>query len=208
MASYEDEYDYLFKIVLVGDSTVGKSSLLSRFSEDKFSESQPITIGSDFNVRTIELEGKKIRTQIWDTAGQDRFRAIAAPFYRGANGALLVYDITRPFHHQGIEKWLEELRKYCLPDIEITLVGNKYDLRHLRIVTKEEAVSFANKNGLKFIETSASDCHNVEDAFKDIITRMYVKYRSLQREDFQIQEDCIKPRKINFIKTIECCNIL
>ena len=89
MSSSEDDYDYLFKIVLVGDSTVGKSSLLSRFSEDKFSETEPITIGSDFNVRTIELDGKKIRAQIWDTAGQDRFRAIAAPFYRGATGALL-----------------------------------------------------------------------------------------------------------------------
>ena len=89
MTSSEDDYDYLFKLVLVGDSTVGKSSLLSRFSEDRFSETEPITIGSDFNVRTIELDGKKIRAQIWDTAGQDRFRAIAAPFYRGATGALL-----------------------------------------------------------------------------------------------------------------------
>ena len=89
MTSSDDDYDYLFKLVLVGDSTVGKSSLLSRFSEDRFSETEPITIGSDFNVRTIELDGKKIRAQIWDTAGQDRFRAIAAPFYRGATGALL-----------------------------------------------------------------------------------------------------------------------
>ena len=121
-----------------------------------------------------------------------------------------VYDITRPLSHQGIEKWLDELRKYCDSDIEVTLVGNKYDLKHLRIVTKDEAVTFAMKNNLKFIETSALDSQNVEEAFKDIIKRMYFNHiASLKHHPGpKTQVENIRPRKSHMIKSIECCTIL
>ncbi|CAK1541249.1 unnamed protein product [Leptosia nina] len=173
MGTREDEYDYLFKVVLIGDSGVGKSSLLSRFTRNEFNLESKSTIGVEFATRSIEVDGKTIKAQIWDTAGQERYRAITSAYYRGAVGALLVYDIAKHLSYENVERWLRELRDHADQNILIMLVGNKSDLRHLRSITTEEAKAFAETNGLSFIETSALDSTNVEPAFQNILTEIY-----------------------------------
>ncbi|KAA8571754.1 hypothetical protein EYC84_001729 [Monilinia fructicola] len=148
-----DEYDFLFKVVLIGDSGVGKSNLLSRFTRN---EIQP----------RFKWMQKTIKAQIWDTAGQERYRAITSAYYRGAVGALLVYDISKHQTYENVTRWLKELRDHADSNIVIMLVGNKSDLRHLRAVPTEEAKQFASENNLSFIETSALDASNVELAFQ------------------------------------------
>lgn len=172
-------YDYLFKIVLIGDSGVGKSNLLSRFTRDEFNlESKP-TIGVEFATKSVHTEGKIIKAQIWDTAGQERYRAITSAYYRGAVGALLVYDIAKRVSFDHVERWLKELREHAEENIVILLVGNKSDLQHLRTVTQEEAAKFAEKESLAAIETSALDGGNVDKAFNQILTQIYLRRREL-----------------------------
>eukprot|EP00112_Aurelia_sp_Birch-Aquarium-sp1_P013860 Seg2964.1 transcript_id=Seg2964.1/GoldUCD/mRNA.D3Y31 product="Ras-related protein Rab-11A" protein_id=Seg2964.1/GoldUCD/D3Y31 len=173
MSSKDDEYDYLFKIVLIGDSGVGKSNLLSRFTRNEFNLESKSTIGVEFATRSIQIGGKTIKAQIWDTAGQERYRAITSAYYRGAVGALLVYDIAKHITYENIERWLKELRDHADSNIVIMTVGNKSDLRHLRAVPTEEAKAFAEKHGLSFIETSALDSTNVEMAFRNILEEIY-----------------------------------
>ncbi|GAB0200709.1 ras-related protein Rab-11B [Grus japonensis] len=170
MGTRDDEYDYLFKVVLIGDSGVGKSNLLSRFTRNEFNLESKSTIGVEFATRSIQVDGKTIKAQIWDTAGQERYRAITSAYYRGAVGALLVYDIAKHLTYENVERWLKELRDHADNNIVIMLVGNKSDLRHLRAVPTDEARAFAEKNNLSFIETSALDSTNVEEAFKNILT--------------------------------------
>merc|ERR1711959_322703 len=137
--SKDDEYDYLFKVVLIGDSGVGKSNLLSRFTRNEFNLETKSTIGVEFATRSIQADGRTIKAQIWDTAGQERYRAITSAYYRGAVGALLVYDISKQQTFKNVERWLTELRENAAPNIVIMLVGNKADLRHLREVPTETA---------------------------------------------------------------------
>jgi Ras-related protein Rab-11A len=171
--SKDDEYDYLFKVVLIGDSGVGKSNLLSRFTRNQFNLESKSTIGVEFATRSIKVDSKTIKAQIWDTAGQERYRAITSAYYRGAVGALLVYDISKASTYENVERWLNELRDHADSNIVIMLVGNKSDLRHLRAVTTEQAAALAEKHGLSFIETSALDSTNVELAFQRILTEIY-----------------------------------
>ncbi|CAB1325994.1 unnamed protein product [Coregonus sp. 'balchen'] len=162
MGNRDDEYDLLFKVVLIGDSGVGKSNLLSRFTRNEFNLESKSTIGVEFATRSIQVDGKTIKAQIWDTAGQERYRAITSAYYRGAVGALLVYDIAKHLTYENVERWLKELRDHADNNIVIMLAGNKSDLRHLRA-----------KNNISFIETSALDSTNVEEAFKNILTEIY-----------------------------------
>lgn len=168
-----DEYDFLFKVVLIGDSGVGKSNLLSRFTRNEFNLDSKSTIGVEFATRSIQVDSKTIKAQIWDTAGQERYRAITSAYYRGAVGALLVYDISKHQTYENVTRWLKELRDHADSNIVIMLVGNKSDLRHLRAVPTEEAKQFASENNLSFIETSALDASNVELAFQNILTEIF-----------------------------------
>eukprot|EP00009_Paramoeba_aestuarina_P006541 CAMPEP_0201507236 /NCGR_PEP_ID=MMETSP0161_2-20130828/957_1 /ASSEMBLY_ACC=CAM_ASM_000251 /TAXON_ID=180227 /ORGANISM="Neoparamoeba aestuarina, Strain SoJaBio B1-5/56/2" /LENGTH=213 /DNA_ID=CAMNT_0047901543 /DNA_START=550 /DNA_END=1191 /DNA_ORIENTATION=- len=173
MGDGNQEYDYLYKVVLIGDSGVGKSNLLSRFTRNEFSLETKSTIGVEFATRSIQVDSKTIKAQIWDTAGQERYRAITSAYYRGAVGALLCYDIAKSVTYKNVERWLTELRENAAENIVIMLVGNKSDLKHLREVPTEEAREFAEKNGLTFIETSALDSSNVDTAFQNIITEIF-----------------------------------
>jgi len=168
-----DEYDFLFKVVLIGDSGVGKSNLLSRFTRNEFNIDSKSTIGVEFATRSIQVDDKTIKAQIWDTAGQERYRAITSAYYRGAVGALLVYDIGKHQTYENVTRWLKELRDHADANIVIMLVGNKSDLRHLRAVPTEEAKAFASENHLSFIETSALDASNVELSFQNILGEIY-----------------------------------
>ncbi|MBA0779133.1 hypothetical protein Gotri_003413 [Gossypium trilobum] len=274
MAGYraEDDYDYLFKVVLIGDSGVGKSNLLSRFTRNEFSLESKSTIGVEFATRSLNVDGKVIKAQIWDTAGQeryhfyyslallsfifdlgifssllvlqgiwfcnssvaiiacftsktakswltsdmillrhariyyrsngqcfnlsfilflnlssytDRYRAITSAYYRGAVGALLVYDVTRHSTFENVERWLRELRDHTDPNIVVMLVGNKSDLRHLVAVSTEDGKSFAEKESLYFMETSALEATNVEIAFAEVLTQIYnvVSKKAMETSD-------------------------
>ncbi|ESQ51993.1 hypothetical protein EUTSA_v10017739mg [Eutrema salsugineum] len=169
----EDDYDYLFKVVLTGDSGVGKSNLLSRFTKNDFSHDSRSTIGVEFATRSIQVDDKIVKAQIWDTAGQERYRAITSAYYRGAVGALLVYDVTRHVTFENVERWLKELRDHTDANTVIMLVGNKADLCHLRAISMEEVKAFAEREHTFFMETSALEALNVENAFTEVLTQIY-----------------------------------
>ncbi|XP_041014866.1 ras-related protein RABA2a [Juglans microcarpa x Juglans regia] len=181
----DEEYDYLFKVVLIGDSGVGKSNLLSRFTRNEFCLESKSTIGVEFATRTLQVEGKTVKAQIWDTAGQERYRAITSAYYRGALGALLVYDVTKPTTFENVSRWLKELRDHADSNIVIMLIGNKTDLKHLRAVATEDAQGYAEKEGLSFIETSALEATNVEKAFQTILAEIYriISKKSLSSDE-------------------------
>ncbi|CAE6449947.1 GTP-binding protein ypt3 [Rhizoctonia solani] len=183
-------YDYLFKVVLIGDSGVGKSNLLSRFTRNEYNVESKSTIGVEFATRSITVDGKTVKAQIWDTAGQERYRAITSAYYRGAVGALLVYDISKHATYVNVTRWLKELRDHADSNIVIMLVGNKSDLKHLRAVPTEEAKALAVEHGLFFIETSAMDASNVEAAFQNILTEVY---RIVSTKALESSADPIKP---------------
>lgn len=158
------EYDYLFKLLLIGDSGVGKSCLLLRFADDTYTESYISTIGVDFKIRTIELDGKTVKLQIWDTAGQERFRTITSSYYRGAHGICVVYDVTDKDSFDNVKQWMQEIEKYATEGVNKLLVGNKSDLDDKQ-VEYSTAKEFADSLGIPFLETSAKNASNVEQAF-------------------------------------------
>ncbi|CAL5390746.1 unnamed protein product [Camellia sinensis] len=293
MAAYraDDDYDYLFKVVLIGDSGVGKSNLLSRFTRNEFSLESKSTIGVEFATRSIRVDDKIVKAQIWDTAGQESrlvslgglegircntdstgsevdcledsglqpwkfcmvwilymvgirtpfsapsagalaftghldpasihglenpfcvYRAITSAYYRGAVGALLVYDVTRHVTFENVERWLKELRDHTDSNIVIMLVGNKADLRHLRAVSTEDAKAFAERENTFFMETSALESMNVEDAFTEALTQIH---HVVSRKALDIGEDPAalpKGQTINVgkddvsaVKTVGCCS--
>ncbi|KQK08120.1 hypothetical protein BRADI_2g39760v3 [Brachypodium distachyon] len=159
------EYDYLFKLLLIGDSSVGKSCLLLRFADDAYVDTYISTIGVDFKIRTVELDGKSVKLQIWDTAGQERFRTITSSYYRGAHGIIIVYDVTDMESFNNVKQWLSEIDRYASDSVCKLLVGNKCDLVDSKVVDTEEAKALADSLGMTFLETSAKESINVEKAF-------------------------------------------
>ncbi|XP_065154942.1 ras-related protein Rab-25b [Paramisgurnus dabryanus] len=174
----DEAYNFVFKVVLIGESGVGKSNLLSRFTKNEFNHDSRTTIGVEFSTRTVQLNGLTIKAQIWDTAGLERYRAITSAYYRGAVGALLVYDISKHLTYESAERWLKELYDHADPHIVVMLVGNKTDLGAVRSVPTEDAKDFAEKNGLLFMETSALESTNVEAAFNTVLTEIHKKVNS------------------------------
>lgn len=171
----EDEQaeDYLFKIVLIGDSAVGKSNLLARFARDEFYPNSKSTIGVEFQTQKLNIDGKEIKAQIWDTAGQERFRAVTSAYYRGAVGALLVYDISRRQTFDSVGRWLNELHTHSDMNVITVLLGNKSDLKDAREVSSAEGKTLAEAQGLFFMETSALDSSNVVAAFRTVVQEIY-----------------------------------
>jgi Ras-related protein Rab-1A len=154
-AAKQKDYDYLFKLVLIGDSGVGKSCLLLRFADDAFTESYISTIGVDFRFRTVIIGNKTVKLQIWDTAGQERFRTITSAYYRGADGIIMVYDVTSQDSFEHVNDWLKEVNRYASEGTCKLLVGNKCDRIADKIVTAEQAKEFSEELGIPFLETSA-----------------------------------------------------
>ncbi|GFZ20078.1 RAB GTPase homolog A5B [Actinidia rufa] len=173
MAKEDDEQEYLFKIVVIGDSAVGKSNLLSRFARDEFDLHSKATVGVEFQTQVMEVDGKEVKAQVWDTAGQERFRAVTSAYYRGAVGALIVYDISRRTTFDSVKRWLEELNTHCDTTVARMLVGNKCDLENIRDVSIDDGKSLAEEEGLFFIETSALDSTNVIASFEIVIREIY-----------------------------------
>lgn len=170
--------DYLFKIIVLGDCAVGKSNILSKYSKNVFNKSSKSTIGVELITKFFRYENKIIKVNIWDTAGQERFTSMITTYYKGAKGALLVYDITRKITFDNIDNWLKELISINSNKISICLIGNKNDLSLLRQVSKKDAQIKANKYGIKFYETSALDSSNIKFAFEELIKDIYIKTKN------------------------------
>ena len=160
------EHDYFFKILLIGDSGVGKSCLLLRFADDSWTDTHISTIGVDFKIKTLTIDGKTIKLQIWDTAGQERFRTITSSYYRGAQGIILVYDCTDMESFQNVKQWMGEIDRYACENVNKLLVGNKTDLVDEKVVETSVAKEFADSMDIPFIETSAKNATNVEQCFQ------------------------------------------
>mmetsp|Transcript_16772 Transcript_16772/g.29669 ORF Transcript_16772/g.29669 Transcript_16772/m.29669 type:complete len:203 (+) Transcript_16772:266-874(+) len=158
------DYDYLFKLVLIGDSGVGKSCLLLRFADDSFTESYISTIGVDFRFRTVKVGDKYVKLQIWDTAGQERFRTITSAYYRGADGIIMVYDVTSQESFDHVQDWLQEVNRYSNEGTVKLLIGNKSDRTDKKVPT-EQGEAYAKGLDMQFLETSAKTASNVEAAF-------------------------------------------
>jgi Ras-related protein Rab-10 len=171
-------YDYLFKLLLIGDSGVGKTCLLFRFSDDAFNTTFISTIGIDFKIKTVEVDGKKIKLQIWDTAGQERFHTITTSYYRGAMGIMLVYDITQEKTFDNIAKWLRNIDEHASEGVERMILANKCDMNDKRMVSKEKGDGIAREHNIKFYETSAKENINVEAAFMKLTEDILRKHEA------------------------------
>jgi len=172
-------YDYLIKLLMIGDSGVGKSCLLLRFSDDSFTTSFITTIGIDFKIKTVEIDGKRVKLQIWDTAGQERFRTITTAYYRGAMGILLVYDITDEQSFLNIRNWIRNIEQHASDSVQKVLIGNKCDMVDDRVITTDRGKELADEYGIKFFETSAKTDTNVKESFISIATDIVTKKISL-----------------------------
>jgi len=166
MAPSNPHYDFLIKLLLIGDSGVGKSCLLLRFCDDAWTPSFITTIGIDFKIRTIELDGKRIKLQIWDTAGQERFRTITTAYYRGAMGILLVFDLTDERSFNNVRTWHSNVEQHATEGVNKILIGNKCDWEESKkVVSNQQARELAEELGVPYLETSAKSSINVDEAF-------------------------------------------
>jgi len=195
MGSQDDDFNVLWKVVFIGDSGVGKSQLLARVCRNEFNLDSKSTIGVEFHTRqvTVGPSRKVAKMQIWDTCGQEKFKAVTRVYYRGAVGALLVYDVTRPDTFNHLTRWLRELQDFADSSIAMLIVGNKSDLKDLRMVDYETAQQFAEKHGCSCIETSALNAANVEEAFITLVNEI----NSRQSKDELIEESDPKPQLSN-----------
>ncbi|XP_075715928.1 ras-related protein Rab-19 [Rhinoderma darwinii] len=172
----DDPFDFLFKIILIGDSNVGKTCVVQRFQSGVFNDKHQNTIGVDFTVKSMNIDGKKVKVQVWDTAGQERFRTITQSYYRSAHGAIIAYDITQRQTFESVPHWIHEVEKYGASNLMLMLIGNKTDLVEKRQILFEEACTLAEKHGLlAVLETSAKESRNIDEVFllmaKELIAR-------------------------------------
>lgn len=187
------EYDHLFKLLIIGDSGVGKSSLLLRFADNTFSGSYITTIGVDFKIRTVEIGGEKVKLQIWDTAGQERFRTITSTYYRGTHGVIVVYDVQSAESFVNVKRWLHEIEQNC-DSVNRILVGNKDDSPDKKVVETTDAQKFANQINVSLFETSAKDNKNVEEMFTEI-TRQVLQTKKNSQNASNSPSDTVKIQK-------------
>ncbi|KAM9846176.1 ras-related protein Rab-19-like [Aulostomus maculatus] len=187
-SEHDDTFDFLFKIILIGDSNVGKTCVVQNFKSGDFSERQQNTIGVDFTVRTMDIEGKKVKIQVWDTAGQERFRTITQSYYRSAHGAMITYDITRRSTFNSVTDWIREVELYGAANVVLVVIGNKCDLEDDREVQFEEACNLAHDRGvLAALETSAKESQNVEAAFMLMARELLLRNGlPVQQEDLEM----------------------
>lgn len=170
------QHDYYVQLMLIGDCSVGKSSIAMRFSDDTYVPNYLSTIGIDYKVKTVEMGGKRVKVRIWDTAGQERFRSITDAYYRSADGVVLVYDVTSRASFDNVKVWIRSIQHKARADTNVILVGNKRDMEEKREVSREEGASLGNAYNLEFIETSAKTGYRIKEVFahitRDIVRRM------------------------------------
>lgn len=197
-----DAFD-LFKLLLIGDSGVGKSSLLHRFADDDYKDDYISTIGVDFKIKTLEgPDGKQMKLQIWDTAGQERFRTITSSYYRGAHGIIIVYDITDSESFANVKQWLHEINRYASENVNKLLVGNKSDLTSDRQVSTEQGKELAESLKLDFVETSAKSNNNVTEVFHKMAGEIRERIAAAPRQESKAKKLTANGR---FKKEKNCC---
>ena len=204
----DDNYEMMFKVVLVGDSFVGKTNIMSKYLKNEFHEDSKATVGVEFGSRQFNIEGHVVKAQIWDTAGQERYKAVTSAYYKGAKGAFIVYDITRKDSFENVSKWADQLKSTADKNLTIIIIGNKTDLEDQRQVTSEEGQNKANSLESAFIETSAASGSNLDKAFEMMINEVYKKCHEemLAEGDVEIEGG----EEINLAKSPEnskkaCC---
>ena len=171
----DDNYELMVKVVIVGDSGVGKTNIMSKYLKNEFHEDSKATVGVEFGSKQFNIQGHQVKAQIWDTAGQERYKAITSAYYKGAKGAFIVYDISRKNTFDSISRWVSDITATADKKITLILIGNKSDLEDQRQVTKEQGEEKAKEFGLAFLETSASSGDNLEKAFSLMINEVYKK---------------------------------
>ena len=205
-----DEYDFLFKLIIVGDSNVGKTNIMSKYIHNQFNQHSKSTIGVEFGTKIVNIDNKKIKAQIWDTAGQERYKSITSAYYKGAKGALIVYDITNKFSFDSVDKWVQDLNSYGDKTITLLLVGNKSDLEEKRQITKENGEEKAKSFNLGFIETSACSGDNIDQAFVIMLKEVLKKYideNDINNDEFEASggKNLELNKKDNNRKKKRCC---
>ena len=202
-----EDYEYIFKVLLLGNSNVGKSSLFLRFVDEIWNDTFVPTIGVDFKIKTFDIDEKKIKMQIWDTAGQERFKNIIASYYRGAHGILLIYDVTDKDSFKNLSNWIIEIEKNANKNVLKLLIGNKTDLEDKRVITYNQGKECADGYGLKYIETSAKKNLNVNEAFetlgRELILHSEDKKIVRQRQNKKISVASVQDLNAN--KKKQCC---
>ena len=209
MLKLPDEYDYLFKLIIVGDTNVGKTNIMSKYIKDQFNITSKSTIGVEFGTKILEIDNKKVKAQIWDTAGQERYKSITSAYYKGAKGAFIVYDITNKSTFESVDKWIKDLNSYGDKNLTMLLIGNKSDLEDKRIINKEEREEKAKSFELGFIETSAYNGDNIDQAFdimlKEVLKR-YIVENDVNNDEFEGGTgNNIELVKKNETKKKKCC---
>ena len=175
--------DCVYKVLLLGDSTVGKTCFLKKYTDKTFQDVHMSTIGLDYRVKTMTLKsGKVVKLQIWDTAGQDRFRAITKNYYKGANGIILIYDVTSIQTYENVKNWISQIREEASPNVIIYIAGNKIDLEEERKIKTEEGQKLAEELGLPFFETAAKTGVNINESFEDLVEKIDVVYSKLEEK--------------------------
>ena len=185
----EEEYDYLFKLILVGDSYVGKTNIMSQYIKKEFNLNSKSTVGVEFGTKIIKIDDKIVKAQIWDTAGQERYKSITSAYYKGAKGAFIVYDITCKTTFDSVDRWIQDLSMYGDKNITMLLIGNKSDLENKRQIKKEVGEEKAKEFGLGFIETSACSGVNINKAFKTLLKEICNKYDEEKKNNVELEDD-------------------
>ncbi len=206
----QNKYEYIFKIILIGNSSVGKSSILQRYIQKVFNESYSCTIGVDFFMKSLDVGDKSIKLQLWDTAGTEKFRSITTGYYRGANAAFVVFDLTSKPTFDCLNEWIQNYYKYSNPDSEknVVLVGNKCDLVNKREVSEEEIENFAKNNNLMYFETSAKDGKNIDECFYFIAEKLVKQFENKDQDDNKknlINNENLKKNTVVIIGDKKCC---
>ena len=184
----EEDYDQIFKIVIIGDSGVGKTNLISRYLKNEYNQSTKATVGVEFGEKKYIYENHKIKAQLWDTAGQERYRSITSMYYKGAKGAILVFDITSKNSFENIDKWLNELKKTSDENIQLILIGNKCDLSDNRVISQDDAEVKCKDLNIPYMETSALSSFNVDKAFNYLIEQIASKIEKNIDDDIEFDD--------------------
>ena len=194
MEEEESNYELLYKVIIIGDTAVGKSNILSRYVKDEFSSNSKSTVGVELGIKFLKIKNTKTKIQIWDTAGQERYRAITSSYFKGSNGCFIVYDITNEASFNNIENWYEQIQKETSKDIPILLVGNKCDLEDERKVPIEKGKEKAQNLNCAFFETSALKKINIDKIFEELVNNIYEKTGGNKNDD-DINVELVKDDK-------------
>ena len=190
----DKKYEYLIKILIVGDSTVGKTNFIKKYVENKFNESYFASTGIDLITTSIKIEGKSFKIQIWDTAGQEKYRAMTKNLFLKTQGIVIIFDISNETSFINLKSWMNDIKEECSADIPMILVGNKLDLEDKRVIDKERAMEFAKNEKLEYIETSSKTGENINKALSLIIEKIYQRADSNSNFSFTLDDGTVKKK--------------